>query len=266
MSDATPRLASRGGGRPRPGSRAARRGCGRGRRDAPGRRGRSGRPHPRRAAREPGRGRPPPRDGVRTDRRLGRLGRTGPCFCAWAAASRGSARRGVASDIEGPPQGRAAADDGGPLSRRRAGGGFRRPGPEAVARDPPAFRHRRPRRGGFAGGAARVRSRTARCTRASRAVRASLWVTCFCWAGRVACFQDGAWISYAPRPGWLAWVASEGALFVPPSTGFAGGAARVRSRTARCTRASRAVRASLWVTWLSAIVGRGAALRRTLDV
>ncbi|WP_298958788.1 DUF2793 domain-containing protein [uncultured Methylobacterium sp.] len=34
------------------------------------------------------------------------------------------------------------------------------------------------------------------------------------WAGRVACFQDGAWISYAPRPGWLAWVASEGALFV----------------------------------------------------
>ncbi|WP_246153890.1 DUF2793 domain-containing protein [Methylobacterium oryzihabitans] len=40
------------------------------------------------------------------------------------------------------------------------------------------------------------------------------------WTGRIACFQDGAWISYAPRPGWLAWVAAEGALFVHDGAGW----------------------------------------------
>lgn len=28
-------------------------------------------------------------------------------------------------------------------------------------------------------------------------------------AGRIAAFQDGAWAFYAPRPGWLAWIADE---------------------------------------------------------
>ena len=37
------------------------------------------------------------------------------------------------------------------------------------------------------------------------------------WAGRgdkVAAWQDGAWAFYAPRAGWVAWVADEGRLYV----------------------------------------------------
>lgn len=34
------------------------------------------------------------------------------------------------------------------------------------------------------------------------------------WAGRVAAYQDGAWISSVPREGWLAWVADENLLYV----------------------------------------------------
>ena len=34
------------------------------------------------------------------------------------------------------------------------------------------------------------------------------------WAGRVAAWQDGAWVSSIPREGWLAWVADENLLYV----------------------------------------------------
>lgn len=39
------------------------------------------------------------------------------------------------------------------------------------------------------------------------------------WAGRVARYQDGAWLSLAPRPGWSAFVADEAEIYV-----FVGGA------------------------------------------
>ena len=53
------------------------------------------------------------------------------------------------------------------------------------------------------------------------------------WAGKsdkIAAFQDGAWAFYAPKDGWIAWVASENILIVydsgswsPVSTGGGGG-------------------------------------------
>lgn len=45
-------------------------------------------------------------------------------------------------------------------------------------------------------------------------------------SGKVAAFQDGAWAFYAPRTGWLAWVADEATLYVWNGTAwaiFAGG-------------------------------------------
>ena len=39
------------------------------------------------------------------------------------------------------------------------------------------------------------------------------------WAGRIARYQDGAWLSLVPRPGWLAFVADEAELYA-----FVGGA------------------------------------------
>ncbi len=39
-------------------------------------------------------------------------------------------------------------------------------------------------------------------------------------SGRVAAFQDGAWEYYAPREGWLAWVADEDLLYVYNGTGW----------------------------------------------
>lgn len=38
--------------------------------------------------------------------------------------------------------------------------------------------------------------------------------------GRVAAFQDGAWVFFEPRPGWRAWVADEGALVVWDGTSW----------------------------------------------
>ncbi len=43
------------------------------------------------------------------------------------------------------------------------------------------------------------------------------------WAakdGQIAAFQDGAWMFYAPRKGWLAWVADESQLYVHDGTGW----------------------------------------------
>lgn len=47
------------------------------------------------------------------------------------------------------------------------------------------------------------------------------------WAGqaaRIAAWQDGAWAFYAPREGWLAWVADENALLVFDGTGWSAAA------------------------------------------
>ena len=44
------------------------------------------------------------------------------------------------------------------------------------------------------------------------------------WAGKslaVAAFQDGAWMFYAPQPGWLAWIADESRLAVYNGTAWA---------------------------------------------
>ncbi|MBN9245291.1 MAG: DUF2793 domain-containing protein [Mesorhizobium sp.] len=43
------------------------------------------------------------------------------------------------------------------------------------------------------------------------------------WVGRdgaVAAWQDGAWVFYAPRPGWRAWVGDEGCLYVFDGAGW----------------------------------------------
>lgn len=43
------------------------------------------------------------------------------------------------------------------------------------------------------------------------------------WAGqegRVAAFQDGGWVIYAPREGWLAWIADEDRLFAFDGEGW----------------------------------------------
>lgn len=43
------------------------------------------------------------------------------------------------------------------------------------------------------------------------------------WAGqegRIAAYQDGAWAFYAPREGWLAWVADEDVLYVHDGAGW----------------------------------------------
>jgi hypothetical protein len=45
-------------------------------------------------------------------------------------------------------------------------------------------------------------------------------------AGRIAAYQDGAWVFYAPREGWLAWVGDEDTLYVWTGSAwveFAGG-------------------------------------------
>ena len=34
------------------------------------------------------------------------------------------------------------------------------------------------------------------------------------WTGNIVTFQDGAWISYSPRPGWLAYILEENQLAV----------------------------------------------------
>ena len=57
------------------------------------------------------------------------------------------------------------------------------------------------------------------------------------WAGesdKIAAFQDGGWSFYAPKDGWIAWVASENVLIVydsaawsPVTTGGGGGAGGV---------------------------------------
>ena len=44
-------------------------------------------------------------------------------------------------------------------------------------------------------------------------------------AGRIAAWQDGAWAFYAPREGWLAWVADEDGLYVWSGTAWAAFAA-----------------------------------------
>jgi hypothetical protein len=44
------------------------------------------------------------------------------------------------------------------------------------------------------------------------------------WAGKslsIAAFQDGAWMFYAPQPGWLAWIADEARLAVFNGSGWA---------------------------------------------
>ncbi|MGY6704706.1 DUF2793 domain-containing protein [Roseinatronobacter sp.] len=41
------------------------------------------------------------------------------------------------------------------------------------------------------------------------------------WEGDIACRSDGAWIRLVARPGYLAWVQDEDALYVLASTGWA---------------------------------------------
>ncbi|GJD95726.1 DUF2793 domain-containing protein [Methylobacterium iners] len=43
------------------------------------------------------------------------------------------------------------------------------------------------------------------------------------WAGltgQVACYQDGHWLGFPPRPGWLAWIADEGELYIRVRDGW----------------------------------------------
>ena len=46
------------------------------------------------------------------------------------------------------------------------------------------------------------------------------------WAGesdKIAAFQDGGWSFYAPKDGWIAWVASENILIVYDSADLVAG-------------------------------------------
>lgn len=43
------------------------------------------------------------------------------------------------------------------------------------------------------------------------------------WAGltgQVACYQDGHWLGFPPRPGWLAWIADGGELYIRAEDGW----------------------------------------------
>ncbi|MEH3144413.1 MAG: DUF2793 domain-containing protein [Methylobacterium frigidaeris] len=55
------------------------------------------------------------------------------------------------------------------------------------------------------------------------------------WAGRVVRFQDGAWLSFVPRPGWVAYVADEDALYAYGAGASPGTGAWTMMRAAAAT-------------------------------